>query len=203
MTKENHQEYELLEKGDLVILRTLVKTDRDHYMRWQTQGEWRSLDAPWVKSKLEERKDKANKKPTNTQDQSSPEKNASIVDDTVPKKRAVIATLENQPLGWVNRYRSKNSEKIWCIGIDICEDDYLNRGYGTEALALWVNHLFANSEFHKLCLDTWSFNPRMMKVAERIGFIPEGIQRQMQFWEGEWLDLIHYGMLREEWGNMR
>jgi len=25
----------------------------------------------------------------------------------------------------------------------------------------------------------------------------------MQFWEGEWLDLMHYGILREEWENMR
>ncbi len=70
--------------------------------------------------------------------------------------------------------------------------NYLNRGYGTEALKLWVNHLFANSEYHKLCLDTWSFNPRMMRVAEKVGFIPEGFQRHMQFWEGEWLDFMHF-----------
>ena len=69
MSKENNQDYELIEKGDLVMLRTLVETDRHHYMRWQTQGEWRSLDAPWEQNKPEEKKDeKKSKKPTTTQE---------------------------------------------------------------------------------------------------------------------------------------
>lgn len=200
MFEDNNQAYELIAKGELVMLRTLVETDIHHYMRWQTQGEWRLLDAPWEHNKTEEKKAKErSKKQINTQDDSAPKNQASIKDDTVPKKRAVIATLENQPLGWVNRYSSKNSQIVWYVGISIAEDAYLNRGYGTEALKLWINHLFANSEYHKLCLDTWSFNPRMMKVAENLGFIPEGYQRQMQYWDGVWLDLMHYGMLRAEW----
>jgi RimJ/RimL family protein N-acetyltransferase len=204
MSKENNQEYEIIGKGDLVMLRTLVKTDRDQYMRWQTQGEWRLLDAPWALEATEEKRGEENsKQQKNTQDDSAPKKQASIQDDSIPKKRAVIATLENKPLGWVNRYAEKNSPLVWYVGIDICEDDYLNLGYGSEALKLWVNHLFANSEYHKLGLDTWSFNPRMMRVAIKVGFIAEGFQRHLQFWEGEWLDLIHYGMLREEWENMR
>ena len=204
MSNEYQPEYELIGKGDLVILRTLIVTDRDHYLRWQTQGEWRLLDAPWEQPATEQKKAGENSQPqTNPQADSAPNKPASIQDDSIPKKRAVIATLENKPLGWVSRYCSKNSPIIWYVGIAIAEDDYLNRGYGTQALQLWVDHLFANSDYHKLCLDTWSFNPRMMSVAEKIGFIPEGSQRQMQFWEGKWLDFVHYGMLREEWENKR
>ncbi len=188
MSEKNNKEYEIIEKGDLVMLRTLVETDIDHYKRWQTQGEWRLLDAPWAQNVTEEKKDKeSRKKQTNTQD------------DSVPKKRAIIATLENKPLGWVNRYSGKNSPLVWFVGISIAEDDYLNHGYGTEALKLWVNHLFANSEYHKLCLDTWSFNPRMVRVAEKVGFVYEGSQREMQYWEDEWLDMMHFGILREEW----
>jgi RimJ/RimL family protein N-acetyltransferase len=204
MSKNNNQAYELIEKSDLVMLRSLVETDRDHYMRWQTKGEWRLLDAPWAQKPTEEVKGgKSSKQKTNTQADPAHPKRASIQDNAFPKKRAVIATLENKPLGWVNRYSWKNSPLIWFVGISIAEDDYLNRGYGTEALTLWVNHLFANSEYHKICLDTWSFNPRMMRVAEKIGFIPEGVHRQMQFWENKWLDLVHYGMLRAEWENIR
>jgi RimJ/RimL family protein N-acetyltransferase len=150
------------------------------------------LDAPWAQSVTEEKKDKeSRKKQTNTQD------------NAVPKKLAIIATLENRPLGWVNRYGGKDNPLVWFVGIDICEDDYLNRGYGTEALKLWVDHLFSNSEYHKLCLDTWSFNPRMMRVAEKIEFLHESCQREMRLWQGEWLDLIHFGMLREEWERIR
>ena len=58
MPKDNNQEYEIIEKGDLVLLRTLVETDIDHYKRWQTQGEWRLLDAPWAQNVTEAKKDK-------------------------------------------------------------------------------------------------------------------------------------------------
>jgi len=97
MSEDNSQAYEIIEKGDLVMLRTLVETDSDHYMRWQTQGEWRSLDAPWAQNVTEEKQDKeSGKQPTNTQDDSAPKKQASIQDDSIPKKRAVIATLKNK-----------------------------------------------------------------------------------------------------------
>lgn len=191
MAKDTDQGYEIIAKGEHVILRSHIPTDRVHYLRWQTEGEWRSLDAPWERNKVEKKQNQGDKK-----------KKSPIKEETDPNRMSIIATLENIPLGWVNRY-SKGNPLIWFVGIDICEDDFLNRGYGTEALTLWVDYLFANSEYHKLCLDTWSFNPRMERVAEKIGFISEGCQREMQFWEGEWLDLMHYGMLREEWDRRR
>jgi len=120
-------------------------------------------------------------------------------DESWLNKRAVIATPDNTPLGWVSRYGEKDNPHVWFVGIDICEDTYLNLGLGTEALRLWVDHLFAISDVHKLGLDTWSFNPRMIRVAEKVGFVYEGRQREMRQWQGEWLDLLHFGILREEW----
>jgi RimJ/RimL family protein N-acetyltransferase len=192
MSRDNNQEYEIIEKGDLVMLRPILATDREHWERWQIQGEWLLLDAPWERIMSEEEKKQDDEK-----------RPASIQDDSVPKKRAVIATLDGWPMGWVNRYRPRKEPLVWFVGINIMVDEHLNRGFGTEALKLWVNHLFANSEYHKIGLDTWSFNPRMMRVAEKVGFVYEGCQREMQFWQDEWLDLMHYGMLREEWENMR
>lgn len=132
------------------MLRTLVETDLHHYKRWQPQGEWRLLDAPWAQNVTEEKKDKESRK-----------KQTNIQDDSVPQQRAVIATIENKPLGWVNRCVIKNSQLVWFVGIDICEDDYLNCGYGTEALKLWVKHLFANSEYHiqKMLMVRDPFSP--------------------------------------------
>jgi RimJ/RimL family protein N-acetyltransferase len=187
MVKEPNQDYQILAKGELVLLRTHMKTDSGPYQRWQTQGEWLSLDAPWERNQEDKEQNQGGKK------QKSPEE-----DSSASQKMAVITTLTNRPLGWVTRY-SKRNTTIWHVGIDICEDEFLNRGYGTEALTLWVDYLFENSNIHKIGLDTWSFNPRMIKVAEKIGFIYEGRQREMQFWQGEWLDLMHYGMLRKEW----
>ena len=191
MVKEPNQGYEIIAKGELVMLRPHMKSDGIPYQRWQNQGEWRSLDAPWEQTKDDKKQDQGQRKKKSLEE-----------DSPAPQKMAVIATFANKPLGWVTRYR-KDNPTIWYVGIDICEDDFLNRGYGTEALSLWVDYLFEKSNYHKLCLDTWSFNPRMMRVAEKIGFIFEGSQREMQFWQDDWLDLMHYGLLREEWETRR
>ncbi len=94
-----------------------------------------------------------------------------------------------------------NSDPILAkgIGVVIFEDEYLSKGFGTEALQLWINYLFTHSDEHRLGLDTWSFNQRMLHVAEKLGFQLEGSQRELQFWQGQWLDLVHFGLLREEW----
>ena len=38
MLKENNQGNEIIAKGDLVMHRRHMQTDRDHYQRWQNQG---------------------------------------------------------------------------------------------------------------------------------------------------------------------
>jgi RimJ/RimL family protein N-acetyltransferase len=40
----------------------------------------------------------------------------------------------------------------------------------------------------------------MIHVAEKLGFVYEGAQRELIEWQGERLDLVHYGMLRRENG---
>jgi len=120
-----------------------------------------------------------------------------------PRKSAVVATHEGRPIGSVSRYTQHGHEKAWFIGIDIFEDDCLEKGLGTEALQLWIDYLFDNSDVHRIGLDTWSFNPRMIRVARKLGFVYEGAQREMQEWQGCWLDLLHFGMLRSEWAKLQ
>jgi RimJ/RimL family protein N-acetyltransferase len=183
---------EALASGPKVVLRDRIPSDVDRWIYWQTHGEWRTLDAPWE----------------GVSDSLTPEKESELrarflevcaEEPPVPRARAAITTRDGRPVGWVNRYADKNTPDEWYVGIDICEDDCLNRGIGTEALRLWVDYLFANSDVHRIALATWSFNPRMMRVAEKVGFVHEGVQREARQWRGEWLDGILYGMLREEW----
>jgi RimJ/RimL family protein N-acetyltransferase len=39
----------------------------------------------------------------------------------------------------------------------------------------------------------------MMRVAEKLGLAYEGAEREMVAWQGQRLDLVHYGLLRREW----
>ncbi len=116
----------------------------------------------------------------------------------VPRERATIMTFRDEPLGWVNRYVREPFSDVWYVGIDICEDKH-SRGVGTEALELWVDYLFTNSTVYKIALDTWSYNVWMMRVAKKLGFIYEGVERALTRWQDEWLHLVHFGLLRPEW----
>jgi RimJ/RimL family protein N-acetyltransferase len=186
----------VIASGKKIILRDHVPVDFDRWLYWQTHGEWRKLDAPWGG---------VNDSMTSEKDAELRERFVKMCANGPPEQRwtAAIATLDGSPLGWVNRYPAKGNLGEWYVGIGIAEDAYWNRGLGTESLWLWVDYLFANSDFHRIGLTTWSFNPRMMRVAEKVGFLREGAQREVREWEGKFLDRVQYGMLRREWEALR
>ncbi len=186
----------IIVEGDNLILRDRLESDVDTFIFWQTHGEWRFLDAPWEgfrESLTADEEADIRKQFLKSCAEELPS----------PRQTAIIAAKDDRPLGWINRYQDDRSPETIMVGIDICEDDFLNRGTGTEALGLWIDYLFINSMAHRIGLDTRSFNPRMIHVAEKVGFVNEGSQREVIKWEGKWIDLVHFGMLRSEWEEKR
>lgn len=181
----------MIAAGDRVILRQYKKSDKVVYLKWMAGGEWQKFDAPWEtgftsKKEAEQRFLKM------------------MMDNaTIPSKRAVIATKKDRPIGWVNRYADKRSPKDWLIGIDICEDDFLNKGFGTEAFGLWVDYLFSHSDIHRLGFATYSFNTRMVQIGKKLRFTHEGTDREVIYWNNEWLDRLHFGLLHREWKHIK
>jgi len=51
------------------------------------------------------------------------------------------------------------------VGIDICEDEKLNKGLGTESLGLWVG-LFRQSRFPRAA--SFSFEPRASQSCWKV-----------------------------------
>ena len=182
----------ILAPGNSILLRDRLPSDADAYIRWLTHGEWRFFDAPWEDEGIVYTPEKLGRHRQKFLE-------ACAQELPTPRQRAIIATKDNAPIGRVTRYAQERFPQTWFVGIDICEDTFLNRGIGTAALKLWVDYLFAHSDIHRLALDTWSLNPRMMRVAEKVGFVFEGAQREMIEWQGRWLDFVHFGMVRREW----
>jgi RimJ/RimL family protein N-acetyltransferase len=179
----------MIAAGQRVILRDGIDSDVDDYVQWMKRGEWIQFDAPW-EAVWQSMTDEELRKSFSER---------FLCDLPMPRKRAVISTREQRALGWVNRYGEKKYPSTWYIGIDICDDDYLNRGYGTEAVGLWIDYLFSNSNVHRISFDTYSFNPRMIRVGGKLGFVHEGTDREVVYWKENWLDRLHFGMLRKEW----
>ncbi|KAL1674847.1 hypothetical protein EV122DRAFT_293173 [Schizophyllum commune] len=74
------------------------------------------------------------------------------------------------------------------------------RGYGTEVLRWLVGYTFRALGMHRLSLDLFESNVGAYRIYKRLGFVEEGRLREaVRTPEGTWDDLIHMGILEDEW----
>ena len=92
-------------------------------------------------------------------------------------------------------WRNRSAE----LGIFIGDKSYWNQGYGTEVMRLLLRIGFTTLNLHRIYLRVYDNNPRAVRVYEKTGFVHEGRQRQAEFQDGHYLDLILMSVLRPEW----
>ncbi|GGX46833.1 GNAT family N-acetyltransferase [Streptomyces chartreusis] len=73
------------------------------------------------------------------------------------------------------------------------------RGIGTEATRLIVGHGFEQLGLHRIQLEAYGHNPRALRVYEKAGFVVEGVRREADFRDGQWLDWVMMAVLDHEW----
>lgn len=61
------------------------------------------------------------------------------------------------------------------IGIFIGNEEYLSKGYGTDALKVLVKFIFEQMNINKVKLTVFDFNDRAKRCYEKVGFKVEGI----------------------------
>ncbi|MGM0835148.1 MAG: GNAT family N-acetyltransferase [Bacillota bacterium] len=74
-----------------------------------------------------------------------------------------------------------------------------DRGFGTEATGLFIDHLFEKTKLNQLTLSVFDFNPRAKKVYEKVGFTVESVDKQELEYDGEWIDSINMVLTRASW----
>jgi RimJ/RimL family protein N-acetyltransferase len=177
-------------RGPRVTLRPTIATDLADYERWQAPDlAAHRLDGPWFEDSgspglLDRRRRWLDSKPA-------------------PPFNHLELDALGRHVGWVVVYPRPGDRHLTEAGISIMADSEWGRGLGTEALALWVDHLFRERGLTRLGLATWSGNPAMMRVAHKLGFAPEARIREGCEVEGRFHDRLRYGLLRREWEQVR
>jgi RimJ/RimL family protein N-acetyltransferase len=77
--------------------------------------------------------------------------------------------------------------------------EYQGDGYGTEAAEVFVDYAFEAHEIRGLQAQAFAPNEGSIGVLENLGFTHEGTLRDARFRDGEYVDVVWYGLLREEW----
>jgi RimJ/RimL family protein N-acetyltransferase len=76
--------------------------------------------------------------------------------------------------------------------------DFRGRHLADDAARLFQRHLVFDLGFHRLQMEIYGYNERAQRHAERAGWIKEGVKRKAYNRDGEWVDGVMYGLIRED-----
>jgi RimJ/RimL family protein N-acetyltransferase len=85
------------------------------------------------------------------------------------------------------------------LGIAVGEREYWGKGYGSDALNIFLGYAFRQVGLKRVSLTVFEYNPRAIRAYEKAGFQHEGRARQALNRDGRRWDLLFMGILREEW----
>jgi len=85
------------------------------------------------------------------------------------------------------------------VGLTIGERENWGKGYGTEMMSLLLQYAFLEVNLRRVTLNVFEYNPRAIRVYEKVGFRHEGRFRKYMNKEGRRWDMLFMGILREEW----
>jgi len=85
------------------------------------------------------------------------------------------------------------------LGITIGNRDYWGRGYGRETINLLLDYAFRIRNYRRVWLTVNGTNQRAYRAYRACGFQEEGRLRHHVWSNGEYIDLICMGVLRDEW----
>lgn len=109
---------------------------------------------------------------------------------------AIELKAENKIIGFVGMIRKdhKQGEIGWALHIG-----YRGKGYATEAARALISYGFEKLGLHRIYADTSNMNVASLKVKERLGMRCEGRYREAEFQDGQWIDILVYAILADEW----
>jgi RimJ/RimL family protein N-acetyltransferase len=84
-------------------------------------------------------------------------------------------------------------------GIVIGEKKHWRKGYATEAMRLRTEYAFRELNLHKLMTEVFVSNEASRRALEKNGYRTIGTSRDHFFTLGQWHDVWHGEVLREDW----
>lgn len=110
-----------------------------------------------------------------------------------------IADPGGRLLGTV-RYGAYDTRDRACdVSLYLGDPGNRNKGYGTSALGVLLDYLFADLGLNRVRLYVHHENAGAIRCYEKVGFVREGICRQMRFFAGRFHDFVLMSVLSGDW----
>lgn len=109
----------------------------------------------------------------------------------------LLICKSGEAMGIVSLSQKEEPARIAEAGIWL-HPDFHGNGYGTEASELIIKHGFEQLNYHKIYSRAHGDNRPSERIWEKLGFEKEGQFRDHVYTQGEYKDLIYYGLLEED-----
>ena len=107
---------------------------------------------------------------------------------------------QDKLVGNISHYWEDERTRWMEFGLVIYDETVWGKGIGFDACTLWIDFVFAlYPEIQRIGCTTWSGNPGMMKLAQKLGMQQEACLRKVRYFEGTYYDSLRFGILRDEW----
>ena len=113
------------------------------------------------------------------------------------RKALSIINEKNVLVGFITYKESNYCSNVYSIGITI-GSRFWNRGYGQDSINTLNKYLFEELNAIRVELEVIKCNERAISCYKKCGFVEEGIKRNKCYIDGEYLDTVIMGILRNE-----
>jgi len=79
------------------------------------------------------------------------------------------------------------------------DSDHQGQGIMTQSVKALINYCFTKLNLNRLTIEAATENKPSNSIVQKLGFTQEGIIRQFEFVNGQFLDYKLYSLLRSEW----
>ena len=114
-------------------------------------------------------------------------------------KGFIIADIENENyIGQIDFVDLDLKNGVGELGVVIGDNNNHNKGYGTEALSLFLDFGFDQLRLHRIELVCWEHNERAQRVYQKLGFVKEEIRKKKLYRNSKYYDASCYGILKKK-----
>lgn len=110
----------------------------------------------------------------------------------------IIDMKTNTHIGNVKLFNIDERNRICEFGILIGDKNYWGKGSATEATELALEYAFAKLNLRKVSLGVLKDNDKAVKLYERTGFVEEGCEKDMYWFNDKYSDVLRMGIFKED-----
>ena len=122
--------------------------------------------------------------------------------DSDRKDLTFCVLYQNKMVGLVGMKDTDSTNRKTEIGYWLSET-YQHLGIITKSCRTLINYIFEELRINRIQLTAANENSKSQRVAMRLGFQREGIQREGELHSRGFVDLVVYGLLKTDWSSAK